>query len=235
MPLGPSWDIKPLPSHKTTKKRPASFDIPLEEPEQDPPFIISNETKDNPHPIDLEEGMLEKLIKYAADKGENFADADRIYLEQYLHPERDIIPKQKLRPTQGGMSNDNLEYRRLPEEPPMKVGSETLKRYPMTDGLGNYTRSKGKDYNSAYDIWDFDSPTNIIKNKSTSPLSDAASWVAKKVMQNVGTPFKVYERYKKDELPSIFDPDYNFIDDNQAPAGYNIPLDEYDKPKKGKK
>jgi hypothetical protein len=232
--LAPSWEIEPLPSHDTRIPNVPLYD---EMEEQGPPPTYSAEILDNPHPTDLEEGYLEKLIKYAAEKGNNYGNGDRLYLEQYLHPERDIIPKQNLRPTKNGIGpSDNLEYRRMPEEEPMRVGNTELKRYPIVDGLGGYTLSEGDKYNSIYDKWDFDTAAPLVrpapwgKNKGImGPVYDAAGWAAKKVMQNVGTPFHVYERYNKDELPEYFDLEKEYMKTYEA----NKALEE--KEKKGKK
>ena len=209
MPLGPSW-MKPMPSHKTTKKKPASFDIPIEEYDESAPFTMDPK-KESYHPIDLEEGIIEKLIKLAARKGGNYISRDGIYLEQYLHPEQDIIPKQPLRPANVKDMPD-MEFRRVPERAPIEG---TNYRLPNDEGLGHYTKSRGKDYDSIYDIWDFNTESPLIGDPDEpSMLSKAGNWVAKKVMQNVGTPYAVYERYPKDEdLPEATE-DENLWDEN---------------------
>jgi len=226
MPLGPSWDIKPLPSHKPNPKRVPNVPLfdEVEEPDPGPPPIISPEVRDNPHPTDLEEGILEKLVKFGASQGNNFMDEDRIYLEQYMHPDRDIIPRQPLRPTKGmGMGpSDDLVYRRLPET---RVGEHD---YPMIDGLGGYTKSYGDKYNSKYDVWDFDTSSNILEGSGggKSPLASAGNWIAKKVMQNVGTPFKVYERYPLDRFKE---------EEKEDGTGWLSPYQFYEQEEKKKK
>lgn len=200
--LSPSWEIEPLPSHP---RRPASFDIPLEDPDVGPAPIMDPE-KDY-HPTDMSEGLLEKLIKYAGNKGTNFKDNDNMYLEQYLHPERDIIPKQPLRPS-GLSETPNIPFRRLPERMDRNTedGPEGPDYYPNVIGLGNTTARKGKDYNSIYDVWDFDTTANLFGSKAErSVLGQAGNWVAKKIMQNIGQPYAVYERYPQDFKPDDFE------------------------------
>jgi hypothetical protein len=234
--LGPTPKL--LASHKVNPKRVPNVPLYDEEEDEDdtggPPPIVN--TDESHHPIDLKEGMLEKLVKLGTKLSGNYFDKDEIYLEQYLHPERDVIPKQTLRPRKG-LVPSGMEVRRLPEDEPMKVGGHTLKRYPAVDGLGRYTKSRGDKYNSAYDEWDFDTDSDLFSIQAgDSPLSSAANWAAKKFMQNIGTPFAVYERYNKDEMPEMFEPDWNMMKDLPGTA---TPLEEFEYPgmkkKKGKK
>ena len=156
------------------------------------------------HPEDIEEGFIEKMIKKYADNG-NFNGADYIYLEQYLHPERDIIPKQNLRPTIGSVP-EGMEVRRVPD-----MYSEFRDRPPSANigGLGFSTGSRGKDYDSRYDTWDFDTNTDLFWGKNGSfgggdTIQALKNYGAKKILQNVGTPFAVYERYPQDATSSQF-------------------------------
>jgi hypothetical protein len=146
------------------------------------------------HPADMREGLIEKGVKWASGKGGNYLGDDRVYLEQYLHPERDIIPKQPLRPT--NMRNPpNMEFRRVPDQTPLKELPDY--RVPNVAGLGQYTTTENDKYTSVYDTWDFDTKAKLIDKQKMGFLGDAANWAAKKVMQNVGTPFAVYERIPK--------------------------------------
>jgi len=223
--LGPTPKL--LASHKVNPKRVPNVPLfdEVEEPDDEGgPIEYPDKVLDNPHPMDLKEGIIEKLVKKVANWGD-YVDADRIYLEQYLHPERDIIPKQPLRPTRGAQGpQDNMEYRRLPHAEPMKIGPNEYKPYPLADGLGKFIKSKGDKYNSIYDEWDFNTNAKLFGEDESSPLSSAANWAAKKFMQNVGTPFKVYERFNKDELPEYFDPKYNMM---QQEPGTATPLDNF--------
>lgn len=236
MPLGPSWSLRPMASHKveplTKSKSRKVPDVPLYDdmdPDDEnvgPPPVVTPEEADNPHPMDLKEGLLEKFIKYAAGKGGNYMDDDRIYLEQYLHPERDIIAKQPLRPTKGLDPSDDMVYRRLPEK---QVGDNA---YPMTDGLGNYTKSYGDKYNSAYDVWDFDTPANLTGREGVGLFNSGLNWLSKKVMQNVGTPYKVYERYNKDRTPFTNENEFGPIENPDNTDWHNnVPLEDHQLPK----
>lgn len=178
--------------------------------------VVMNYEKDY-HPADMREGLIEKGIKWAAGKSGSSLGHDRVYLEQYLHPERDIIPKQSLRPTQ--LSNmPDMEFRRVPYYQVIPGPNSKVTR-PNTIGLGGHTKGETPTYTSIYDTWDFDTKSPLVGNKeSTGILPRVGNWAAKKFMQNVGTPFAVYERTPKP-------PDYegpNMMGDEPGTA---IPLD----------
>jgi len=200
--LAPSWEIEPLPSHETSSKEKYPFNLPMYDEVKDEPPPIMNSDKDY-HPTDMSEGVLEKLIKFAASKSGSSLRDDKVYLEQYLHPERDIIPKQHLRPS--NLKNmPNMEFRRVPDETPLAEMPDY--RVPNVGGLGRATITNNKDYGSIYDIWDFDTDAQLIGNRNKNgPLASAANWAAKKFMQNVGTPFAVYERIPKSQEDEDYD------------------------------
>jgi len=210
----------------TSRRKPPKVPLFDEIPEDPPPVL---ERDKNYHPMDVREGVIEKLIKYAAEKSGNFVGDDDVYLEQYLHPDKDVIPKQPLRPTR--MKNPpDMEFRRVPEQLPLQENGTF--RAPNLAGLGSSQFTEGKDFNSVYDIWDFDTKSRLIGDSdSKNPLVNAADWAAKKFMQNIGTPFAVYERYPKNTFTE---------DDDLLPEpGTGIPLEDYgdmlNNKKKGKK
>jgi len=113
----------------------------------------------------------------------------------------------------------DMEFRRVPDQTPLKGMSDY--RVPNTGGLGKATITSNKDYGSIYDIWDFDTDAQLVgKRNSKNPLVQIGNWAAKKFMQNVGTPFAVYERIPKQ------------TDDYEDPAEW---IDVVKNKKKGKK
>ena len=180
---GYPWDIPFATGHKIPDTKMLSA----------APTLTDTTPPKNYHPIGVREGMMEKLIKTVGE-GNNFVGSDKIYLEQYLHPEVDVLPKQPLRPTQLSKM-PNMEFRHVASEHGV----------PNRAGLGSYVAGKGKDYNSIYDVWDFDTPENLFGESDGNYLTQAKNYLAKKVMQNVGTPYAVYERYPKGYLSAIWD------------------------------
>ena len=177
--------------------------IMSQEPEPDKmPEQIPSKLYADHHPKLMREGLVEKLVKYMGRNYGTLMPEDNEYLEQYLHPELDIIPKQRQRPTQLSKMPD-MEFRRVPTEE-ANVLDKPAGFVPNAIGLGNYIKGEGKDYNSAYDIWDFDTDSSLAattndEHPEKTTFGKIADYAAKKIMQQVGTPFAVYERYPKEE------------------------------------
>jgi len=99
----------------------------------------------------------------------------------------------------------NMEFRRVPDYQPIQdMPSYTA---PNTGGLGQFTTTENDKYTSIYDTWDFDTDSRLVGSpaKANNPFYNAANWAAKKVMQNVGTPFAVYERIPKTQQDEDYD------------------------------
>jgi len=135
------------------------------------------------HPNDIPEGILENLIKGIGRKLPILANHDYPFLEQFLHPEKDILPKRPLRP----------KYTQIPEGMDVRGLPTTESGMPdliYIDGLGRYTSSRTPEYNSIYDIWQIDDPED-------TRLPQPFSGLAKVLLNQVGKPFVVYERFEK--------------------------------------
>lgn len=147
------------------------------------------------HPSGLKESILESLIKSTANKRGYITAEDDPYLEQYLHPDYDILEPQSLRPTKNpGTKYDKLPYRRVDQG---QTGYNTL-------GLGNFTYdSSNPAYDSIYDVWDFETNSPIAgsrhKNKTgmESIIPSIEDFMAKEIMKRMGKPYQVYERVPK--------------------------------------
>jgi hypothetical protein len=162
------------------------------------------------HPADLPEGLIEKLIKATGIQIGSLAPMDKPYLEQYLHPSHDILPRTDLRPTRGGPPAPMIH--RLPSEDdrwqiaeiaaaPHPIGHVTE---PSLGGMGKATLSEAPEYMSVYDKWDFDSPSEMIRgagDRQSGALQQALDWIIKQGLQRVGEPFAVYERYPRPPRP----------------------------------
>jgi hypothetical protein len=198
----------------TRKKR--TEDIPLH----------SDEEKIGKHPIGLSESALEKMIKGVGTKKGTLIEADFPYLEQYLHPEHEILPKQELRPTIG--TPHDLPYRHAYSDMQMrpdpkevedahtKFGKETIRsidytkmkhiptRIYNTVGLGSYKYdTRNPNYDSIHDVWDFDTKAHMYKSERPEDepmertIGPSIDYLVKKFMKNVGKPYAVYERIPK--------------------------------------
>ncbi len=174
---------------------------------------------ENTHPLDISESALEKFIKRQALSKGSLLDADMPYLEQYLHPDKDILPKQELRPTIGG-TND-LPYRHaqkytynMPDmEDTKKLVEKSFSGEPVdftkvkmvphsgfnTAGLGRYKfDTSHPDYDSIYDKWDFNTNAEMFRHDMIpSIISPSVDYMTRKFLQMVGKPFNVYERVPK--------------------------------------
>ena len=107
-------------------------------------------------------------------------------MEQYLHPEHDIIPKQSLRPSR--LKNiPNMEFRH--------TAKDGYHDTPNIEGLGRFTDTQNKDYSSVYDIWDFETDSPLIGDQDSNPIIKFLDYGAKKILQKAGTPYAVYERF----------------------------------------
>ena len=176
------------------------------------------------HPIGLPESAIERLIKkYAKEKGTYLGNEDAPYLEQYLHPDYDVLPRQELRPTIG--TPENIPYRHLHTKPVMGPDPEemkqaidkfakreintidvskmkqTLQNWNNTTGLGHYKFDQSNpNYDSIYDKWDFDTKTPLYKTrnlKEVGTIAPSLDAMIKMFMERVGKPYAVYERIPK--------------------------------------
>jgi hypothetical protein len=179
------------------------------------------------HPSDIPETSAEKAIKNAHKFGiGSFLDNDLPYLEQYIHSDRDILDKQPLRPTiKASGKNENLDFRK-PAYQDIEVPNAEAQTKMYSDfssgrskfnnnallpkevyresdlhGLGRYKRdSSNPNYDSMYDVWDFNDEPLVPKGKILPSLDDIKTWGATKFLQRAGKPFAVYERYPKGEM-----------------------------------
>jgi len=172
------------------------------------------EPNDTQHPKDIREGLIEKLIKGIGAGYGDLAVDDIPFLEQYLHPDKDILPKTDLRPTKAKALN--VPYRSIPENkithayihPDTKtaslfnVTSKGIEAEP-TRGLGHFTTSEAPNYYSLYDVWDFNTASPLVRTEyedsgKVKPASKLNA-LAKQIMQRVGQPYAVYNRIAKDD------------------------------------
>lgn len=174
------------------------------------------------HPGDAPEHYLEQAIKGIAEKQGSLIRRDLPYLEQYLHSDRDILPKQSLRPTIGkplDITHRKPDYYRSDEPDLDEIISdinsglnkdELLAKHKgnladilNVQGLGNYTWSK-KDprFNSLYDVWDFETDAPLFLGGAMDKMiKSPLNWASEQFLQKVGKPYAVYERYSKDFKP----------------------------------
>jgi len=147
------------------------------------------------HPSDVEEGMIERVIKKSARARGAYLDEDEPYLEQYLHPDKDILEVQPDRPTIG--KPDDLPHRKLHIIPSSRYDDELYN----VEGLGHFKYDKSNPkYDSVYDKWDFDTDSSMIDQRKPEILPSLAnieSWIAKEAMKRAGKPYTVYERVPK--------------------------------------
>lgn len=147
------------------------------------------------HPKDQREGSVERAIKSVGGNFGALIDRDQTYLEQYLHPDRDILPPTQARPTHvrphPGVPYREPEYG---EQHRQHIGSRP-RQTANVSGLGRYqedTTSPGKttawdESPPVHDLWDFDTNSPLIGD-SPSVLDPAV----KVVLQQSGQPFAVY-------------------------------------------
>ena len=141
----------------------------------------------------------------------------RDQLEQYQHPEKDVLPKTNERPQDLTKFLDR-EFRSLRKHAPAKLiipdeyVGKTVPDTPTTIsrmrpdslnmGLGQAKWSVGKDkqspYISVFDSWDFD-----------EPYSSGVSKGASEYLRKRGTPFNIYDRYRfaGDTIPAWIEKD----------------------------
>jgi len=187
------------------------------------------------HPAGLPESLRERLIKSEGLTTGTMHVDDIPYLEQYLHPEYEVLERQKLRPTKNPRGTDNLEFFRPNREETEvydqkdidKLSSDfrgnegqkqeaikKLTKQPAValnlQGLGNITSSSGKDYDSIYDTWDFNTDTPLIRANTPGPkniIERVPENIARSIMSKVGKPYHVYERIPKGSYGIIKDSD----------------------------
>lgn len=166
---------------------------------------------DTYHPKDTKEGVIEWLVKTIGHKTDRIIPEDFPFLEQYFHPDKDILPKTDLRPTKA--TPQNMEYRTIPDEwfdraitrrnpkngkPITQLQKKDKFGYTnLSDGLGHYTSSETPEYKSIYDVWDFNSPFDNTY-ADTRIINDVIS----AIMKRVGKPFVIYNRIPKDNPKS---------------------------------
>jgi len=163
------------------------------------------------HPANVKETPFEKMIKKAGVEHGTLIPDDYPYFEQYMHSDKDVLPKQELRPViNGKIPHPEDTFRHVAR---MDYPGDRKPRYD-TMGLGNHFESTDNPaYDSIYDRWDFDTETpittsDVLKTPDTFPFM-TKEYLAKKVLQHLGKPFSVYERTPKGTL--------------DRPAGYDDP------------
>ena len=151
------------------------------------------------HPAGMEEPPWEKMIKDVGKRRGTYLDpADTPYLEQYLHPEHNILEDQPLRPTM--LRNiPNIPFKKPFNWQDFPSRGETG---PNVEGLGRFKLStEHPDYDSIYDVWDFDTNSYLVRDRpgdwNTGLPMLSKEWLTRKFMQYMGKPFAVYERYPK--------------------------------------
>lgn len=151
-------------------------------------------------------GMDKNIPKKLGSQG--MVEKDKPFLKQFLRPQEDILPKTSARPK--SLTDQSGVWRRLASPEPQKfvVSNKDIEdlltgRKKVTPlgpqvtagGLGGYVPSmsldpKGDLYASIYDKWDFDSP-NIHP-------------IVGKVLDLIGSPYHVYQRYSMRPEPNTF-------------------------------
>lgn len=169
------------------------------------------------HPVGVPESYAEQVIKGAASKWGNLVKEDDPYLEQYFHPNMDILEKQYLRPTKTSGKDEDLPYRKMAlseveyEDPNPQFKPDVKLNF---GGLGHYTfDNSNPNYSSVYDKWDFDTETPLYAGSEgvRGILPSIYDYVAKQVMKKAGQPYAIYDRF---------------------PKGYNVPLLDIPVPQK---
>lgn len=148
-----------------------------------------------------------KLVtKLAQDYGEKSMQQDspvrRAQVEQYMYPEKDILPRTNLRPTALNNADTTQVWRSIKSFLPDTIhgmGMFKDKDLPATMpttflpnlGLGRYRASVGKDssgyYISTYDNWDF---------KSDDKSEEFDNNIGIQIMnRSGGKGFNVYDRF----------------------------------------
>lgn len=173
----------PVPSHKDTR--------------------ISDRKSWKPtggHPEGVSEGVVEQAVKMMGNKQGNLVENDNPYLEQYFHPDQDILERQDLRPTITSGKNENLPYRKLALDAAGESTNWDRVSHNLA-GLGNYkVDGTNPNYDSVYDEWDFDTKTPLLGKETILP--SIQNYIAKTFMKNAGTPYAVYDRVPKYSLRS---------------------------------
>jgi hypothetical protein len=171
------------------------------------------------HPKGERKGSVENLIKAIGLKYGTLVSPDMPYLEQYIHPDSDVLPRTKPPQSRRG----SLPYR----EPSYENGVANI------GGLGRFSRVNPKngkmlpvdangalndptallkewqngadaDYDHIYDVWDFDTNFGMLKDGAPTTRggdagldSNLGSEVAKRILRNAGSPYAIYGSEKK--------------------------------------
>jgi hypothetical protein len=163
---------------------------------------------DDWHPKNERRGSFENIVKFLGKNYGTLISPDLPYLEQYLHPESDVLP---LTPKPSDRPG-TLPYREPHYEDPgiiregqfiptkdsdyQVVNREGLGAHSMVDATG-YPSPYGGDY--VYDVWDFETPHGMLKDDYTgnSKPGVSAGELIKKVMQYVGKPYAIFGPERK--------------------------------------
>jgi hypothetical protein len=200
---------QPRPDKTPTPARGTKFQPPRDLKEfVNPAYYPFGTEWDTHHPPDTREGIIESLIKGVGSRVGSLLGPDMMFLEQYLHPQKDILPKTAERPTR--TREQKMDYRAIPdsmfdkanlnkyfsdsEKPVLDLSLRTTKppfEHP-TMGLGGFTISEAPDYYSLYDIWDFDTASPL----HMGGIGDA---LTKLLLQRMGRPYAVYNRIQKND------------------------------------
>ena len=154
------------------------------------------------HPKGEREGSVENLIKATGLKYGTLVSPDIPYLEQYFHPQSDVLEKSTTAPGRAG----TLPYRK-----PHYAEWEVPGLYSAdTRGLANFgfvnpktgdtlpqvdkITDRKPGYSHIYDVWDFDSPSGVVKTAvgGDTKLGNLTGTLIKKFLKMSGSPYAIY-------------------------------------------
>lgn len=164
------------------------------------------------HPKGEREGSVERLIKSLAPRLGTMVGNDFPYLEQYIHPNSDVLTKTKPPPF---VKDSKLTFREPSYDTGSINGENSGLHFANTGGLGNYTQVDPKDgtrvssdyslfdthptkadLSHVYDTWDFDTAYGMMKDEN-HPSLRVLSPLAREIMKRSGTPYGIYGPYFK--------------------------------------
>jgi hypothetical protein len=166
------------------------------------------------HPKDERAGSVENLIKSLGMKYGSLVPPDLRYLEQYVHPNRDVLPKTEKPPGRPG----TLPYREPDYSDTGKANESGLGAHGIVNpetgypepwvetklGEGAVKHGPPPTSTHVFDVWDFKTPAGMIKDAfgGMSNTGDKLGELVKLLLQRAGKPYAVFGPAEKPYEPS---------------------------------
>lgn len=154
---------------------------------------------DQHHPKGERRGSVENLIKAIGLKFGTLVTPDMPYLEQYLHPNAEVLPPTSERPPfttpnipfrkphySGGIVNDG-GLGRYTRVNPTDGSTEPSPMHPDLDKPQDFSPDK----THVYDVWDFDTDFGMTKDTAGGAFRRLDPLI-KELMKRAGQPYAVY-------------------------------------------